>query len=328
MTGSAVAGVGLALPAQELTSEVLEESLSLPRGWIATRTGIDCRRIASASDSSCTLSTAAAAAALEDAGLKPRDVDYVMVATITPDYRIPAAASLVQTALGCEAPAFDLNAGCSGFLYGLAQADALVRAGLAENVLLVGVDVMSRIVDFSDPKSGIIFGDGAGAAVVSASETNGLGPFTLHSDGSRPDLLMASRDGGKIVMAGREVYRRAVHEMTLSVREVVRTAGLSLDDVDLVVAHQANARILDSVAERLGAPRHKLFSNVSRYGNTSAASIPIVLAEAQAQGALRDGDLVVLTAFGSGFVWGAGVCRWGAHRPKAVPAAATEAARV
>jgi 3-oxoacyl-[acyl-carrier-protein] synthase-3 len=255
MSGSTIAGVGRAAPAGTLTSAALEEALALPEGWIEARTGIESRRIASGPETSCTLGAAAARAALADAGLGAGDVDYVIAATVTPDYRIPATASLLQTALGCEAAAFDLNAGCAGFLCGLAQADALVRSGAASNVLVVGVEILSRITDFTDPKSGILFGDGAGAAVVSRSEGAALGPFTLRSDGSRPDLLMASRDGGKVVMAGREVYRRAVHEMTASIREVTRSAGISLDDVDLVVAHQANGRILEAVADRLGTPR-------------------------------------------------------------------------
>jgi 3-oxoacyl-[acyl-carrier-protein] synthase-3 len=192
----------------------------------------------------------------------------------------------------------------------LFRSDALVRSGAAANVLVVGVETLSRIVDFSDPKTGILFGDGAGAAVVSAGDRACIGPFVLHSDGSRPDLLMAAHGGGKVVMAGRAVYTRAVHEMTLSVKEVTAAAGISLDDVDLVVAHQANGRIVDAVAQRLGVPSEKVFTNISRHGNTSAASIPIALAEAQGEGVLRDGDLVVLTAFGAGFMWGAGIVRW------------------
>ncbi|HEX2057128.1 MAG TPA: beta-ketoacyl-ACP synthase III [Actinomycetota bacterium] len=327
MTGSAITGVGLATPSKTLTSAALEKTLGLAEGWIETRTGIERRRIASETESSCTLGTAAARAALADAGIGPADVDYVIAATVTPDFRLPATASLLQTALECNAAAaFDLNAGCSGFLCGLAQADALVRAGSARNVLVVGVELLSRITDFTDPKTGIIFGDGAGAAVIGRSESAALGPFALRSDGSKPDLLMASRDGGKVVMAGREVYRRAVHEMTESIRDVTRAAGIGLDEVDLVVPHQANGRILEAIADRLGTPRDKLFSNIARYGNTSAASIPMALAEAQEQGALRDGDLVVLAAFGAGFVWGAGIVRWGAHRGTA-PATAEVVAR-
>jgi 3-oxoacyl-[acyl-carrier-protein] synthase-3 len=316
MTGSVIKGVGAALPAQQLTSHALEESLSLPQGWIRTRTGIDSRRIASPSETTCALGTAAAVDALRAADVGAGDIDYLIVATVTPDLRLPAAASMLQASLGCDAAAFDLNAGCSGFLCGLAQADALVRSGAARNVLVVGVEVLSRIVDFSDPKTGILFGDGAGAAVVCADERTCIGPFVMHSDGSQPDLLMASHGGGKVVMAGRAVYTRAVHEMTLSVNEVVAAAGVSLDDVDLVVAHQANGRIIEAVAERLGLPPEKVFTNIARYGNTSAASIPIALAEAQSEGVLRDGDLVVLAAFGAGFMWGAGVVRWSAATTK------------
>ncbi|HEX2058035.1 MAG TPA: beta-ketoacyl-ACP synthase 3 [Actinomycetota bacterium] len=310
MSGATIAGIGAAVPPGTLSSSDLEESLDLPRGWIAARTGIESRHVAGPSDTAVTLGGAAARRALEAADVSATDVDYVVTATVTPDFRLPATASLLQSALGCDAAAYDLNAGCSGFLCGLAQADALVRAGAAATVLVVGVDLMSRIADFSDPKSGILFGDGAGAAVVTRAEAPRLGPFVLRSDGSRPDLLMASRDCGKVVMAGREVYRRAVQEMAASVREVTSAAGVALHDVDLVVAHQANGRILEAVAERLEVAPHKVFTNIARYGNTSSASIPIALAEASAEGILRTGDRVVLTAFGSGFVWGAGVVEW------------------
>lgn len=311
MTGSKIAGVGAAVPQQAVSSAAMEERLGLDRGWIESRTGITSRRVAEETDSAVTLGAAAARGALRSAGVPASDVDYVIVATITPDFRLPATASLLQTALGCDAAAYDLNAGCSGFLVGLAQADALVRSGAARTVLVAGVDLMSRIVDFDDPKTAILFGDGAGAAVVTASPEPALGPFVFHSDGSQPDLLMASRDGGKVVMSGREVYKRAVQEMTASVSEVVATGGVALGDVDLVVAHQANGRIVEAVGERLGVPREKLFVDVGRYGNTSSASIPIALADAAEQGSLDEGALVILTAFGSGFVWGAGVVRWG-----------------
>lgn len=316
MTGAAIAGVGAAVPTGTVSSDEMEDRLGLARGWIETRTGIASRHVAGEGESGVTLGTAAATAALDSAGVERTDVDYVIVATITPDFRIPATASLLQTALGCDAAAFDLNAGCSGFLFALAQADALVRSEAARAVLVVGVDVMSRIVDFDDPKTGIIFGDGAGAVVVTPVPEPRLGPFVFHSDGARPDLLMASRDGGKVVMAGREVYRRAVQEMTASVREALAATNARVDDVALVVAHQANGRIIDAVGERLGLPPQKVFTNVARYGNTSAASIPIALRDAAGQGLLKDGELVVLTAFGSGFAWGAGVARWGTVAPQ------------
>lgn len=311
MTGAAIAGLGAAVPARTVSSEEMEDRLGLGRGWIESRTGILSRHVAGEAESVVTLATAAATSALDSAGIAPTDVDYVIVATVTPDFRVPAAASLLQDALGCDAAAYDLNAGCSGFLFALAQADALVRSGAARTVLVAGVDLMSRIVDFDDPKTGILFGDGAGAAVVTAVPEPRLGPFVFHSDGARPDLLMASRDNGKLVMAGREIYRRAVQEMTASVAEALAAADAHVGDVDLVVAHQANGRIIEAVGDRLGLPSHKVFTNVVRYGNTTAASIPIALRDAAEQGAVKDGDLVVLTAFGSGLAWGAGVVRWG-----------------
>lgn len=310
MTGAAISGVGAAVPARTVSSAELEDRLDLPSGWIESRTGIRSRHFAGPGDSAVTLATSAATAALASASVPARDIDYVITATVTPDFRLPATASLVQTALGCDAAAFDLNASCSGFLCGLAQADALVRAGSARTVVVVGVDLMSRIVDHDDPKTAILFGDGAGAAVVTASDEGRLGPFTLHSDGSRPDLLMASRDGGKVEMSGREVYRRAVQEMTAAVGEATTAAGVSLEDVDLVVAHQANGRILDAVGERLALPPHKLFANVASYGNTTAASVPIALADAHSQGLLEEGSVVVVVAFGAGLAWGGGVVRW------------------
>ena len=327
MTAAAIAGVGAAVPEATVTSAELEAALGLEAGWIETRTGISSRHVAGATDSALSLATKAARGALSSAGTDAAALDYVIVATVTPDLRLPATASLLQTALGCEAAAaFDLNAGCSGFLCGLAQADALVRSGGARHVLVAGVDLLSRIVDSSDPKTGILFGDGAGAAVVTSSLGSPAGTFFLRSDGSRPELLMA-RDGGKVVMSGRDVYRRAVQEMTASVRAVIRDAGITFDDVALVVAHQANGRIVEAVGERLGLPRHKLFTNIARYGNTSAASIPIALADAQHQGLLRDGDLVVLTAFGAGFVWGAAIVPWAVAGAGAATLAEAGAAR-
>ena len=328
-SGASIAGVGMAVPEGTLSSDALEDRLGLERGWIRGRTGIESRHLAGPGETARSLGVAAARAALRSAGIDARAVDHVIVATVTPDFRIPAAASLIQSSLGCDAAgAFDLNAGCAGFLSGLGQADAMVRAGAARTVLLVGVDLLSRIVDLSDPKTGILFGDGAGAAVVTAAPEPRLGPFFLRSDGSAPEHLSASRDGGKVVMAGREVYRRAVQEMTASVLEVTARGRVSLDDVDLVVAHQANGRIVDAVAERLGLPPTKVFSNIVRYGNTSAASIPIALTEAHAAGVLRDDDLAVLTAFGSGFVWGATLVRWAIPSPTDAPLAVAGAASV
>lgn len=315
MTGSRIASLGIALPERELTNEELASSLGVDAAWIYERTGIETRRIAGPLDTAGSLGTTAAARALAAAGLAGDDVDLVVCATVTPDWTFPATACLIQSGLGSRAAAFDLNAGCAGWLVALAQAHAAIDAGLAERVLVVGCDVLSRITDPDDAKTVILFGDGAGAAVVEKHDgVASVGPFSLYSDGSRPHLLHVANDTGTIRMDGRAVYRAAVSGMADAVRRVLEEGGVDESRVGLVVAHQANARILDAVAVRLGLPPHKMFSNIERYGNTSAASIPIALAEADAAGRLHDGDVLVLAAFGAGFVWGAGLMRWTPRR--------------
>lgn len=311
MSGSTIAGLGVALASEQLTNAELGVGLGVTEDWIFSRTGIHSRRVAGPQESATTLGTAAAFAAIADCDVAVDDVDSVICATVTPDYRFPAAACEIQAALGISGPAFDLNAGCSGFLVALAQADALIRAGSAQAVLVVGTDVLSRLTDYHDRGTAILFGDGAGAAIVRRSETGTwLGPFDLFSDGSRPDLLYVDPVTNLIHMKGREVYRAAVEAMSKSIGELIDRCGMSPCDVDLVVAHQANQRILDAVADRVGVPRSLAFSNVAYCGNTSAASMPIALFDARAEGRLKDGDLVVLTAFGAGFTWGAGLLRW------------------
>lgn len=312
--GAAISGWGTALPSRELHNEELEARLGLPEGWIFERTGIRTRRIADNSQTTSSLALAAAEAALARAGTEAGELDMVLVATCTPDYQMPATACLVQAGLGADrAGALDVNAACAGFLYGLAQANGLIESGVAGRVLVIGADLLSRITNYDDPKSGVLFGDGAGAALIERVDgPSRLGPFRLRADGSRPELLWVPEAGGCITMEGREVYRRAVDGMSKTVREAVADAGLSIDDVDVVVAHQANGRIVQAVATRLGLPAEKVMLNISRYGNTSAASIPIAFSEAVDSGMLKDDDVVVLTAFGAGFVWGSGVVRWGA----------------
>jgi 3-oxoacyl-[acyl-carrier-protein] synthase-3 len=249
---------------------------------------------------------------LSDAGVDVGEVDLVICATVTPDTRFPATACAIQAALGIAAPAYDLNAGCSGWLYALAQADACVRSGSASCVLVVGTDVLSRLTDYTDPKTAILFGDGAGTAIVRRTEAaTRVGPFELFADGSRPELLYVSNDTGLIHMEGREVYRAAVDSMAKSVGTLLEHCGTAAADIDLLIAHQANQRILDAVARRLGIEESVAFSNIARYGNTSAASIPIAMIEARDQGRLTEDALVVLAAFGAGFTWGAGLVRWG-----------------
>lgn len=312
VTGAAITGCGAALPAKELDNAELAQRLDVSEQWIFERTGINTRHIAGEHDTTSSLATAAAQAALRAASVAPNDLDMIIVATCTPDYQLPAAAPLVQAALGSRAGAFDVGAGCSGFLYALVQADALIHAGIAQRILVCGADVLSRITDYSDARSCVLFGDGAGAVVVEAIDgASRLGPFRLYADGSRPELLYIPTGQRYMRMEGREVYRRAVEAMTASVREVVAASGLEVADIDLLVAHQANARILNAVADRLGLRAEQSLMNIARLGNTSAASIPLALAEAVESDRVNDGDVVVLTAFGAGFVWGAGVVRWG-----------------
>ncbi|MDP9223511.1 MAG: ketoacyl-ACP synthase III [Actinomycetota bacterium] len=312
MMGAVVRSWGFSLPKQQLHNAELAARVGVTEEWIYERTGIKSRRIASAGESTASLAISAGTDALERAELRPDQIDLVIVATATADQQLPGAAPLVQAGIGAtRAGAFDVGAGCAGFLYALSVASALVGAGTIRRVLVCGADVLSRVTDYSDARSCILFGDGAGAAVVEATEGSGqVGPFLLHSDGTATGLLHIDHETGLIRMEGRQVYRRAVQGMTESVREIVAAAGISLDDVRLLVAHQANARILEAVASQLGLDERRVLTNIVRYGNTSAASIPIAIAEAAQQNILEDGDIVVLTAFGAGFVWGAGMLRW------------------
>lgn len=316
MGGAAITGWGIALPERELDNAELGRRLGVDAQWIFERTGIHSRRVAAPTDSASSLSTEAGRAALERAGLQASELDFVIVATSTPDEQMPATASLVQHALGAErAGAFDLNAACSGFLVALAQAGALVVSGMAQRVLVCGADLLTRVLDYDDPRSSILFGDGAGAVVLEDAPGVAFGPFRIASDGSKEPLLRIPPGDGHLRMKGREVYRHAVASMSGAVREVLEEAGLSVADIDLLVAHQANARIVEAVALRLGLDPAKAMLNISRLGNTSAGSIPLALAEAVETGKLHSSDLIVLTAFGAGFVWGAGIVRWAVPVP-------------
>lgn len=311
--GAAVTGWGAALPPRSLSSAQLGDDLGLDAGWIQSRTGIESRRLVSPGESGVQLATEAALRALACADLDAKQIDMVIVATCTPDHGIPANAPLVQAALGIEGSgAFDINAACAGFVHGLYIATALIESGSLERVLVCGVDVLSRVIDFTDPSSCILFGDGAGAVVVEHCEGPArLGPFLTGADGSQRSALFTEGPGGFVQMTGREVYRRAVHEMSEAVNVVLARASLEVKDIDLVVAHQANARIVEAVGERLELRDDQVFINIARLGNTSSASIPIALAQAAEQGRLAQDDLVVLTALGAGFVWAAGIVRWG-----------------
>jgi 3-oxoacyl-[acyl-carrier-protein] synthase-3 len=322
---SAITGLGMAAPDNILTNADLEARLDTTDEWIRTRTGITERRIASPDEATSTFATAAGAEALKKAGLTPDDLGLVLVSTCTPDYPIPGSAPLVQSALGAgNAGALDLNAGCTGFVYGLAVGSSMVNAGVADNVLVCGADTLSRITNYEDRTTAVLFGDGAGAVVISKTDgPSRIGPFVFGSDGARHDWLWQPAGGSArpattetvatsahtIEMHGQDVYKHACDRMTEAVREVI--GDRPLDEIDLVVAHQANARIVRTVAQRLGLRPDQCVDNIARYGNNSAASIPIALAEAEADGRLKDGMTVVVVAFGAGFSWGAGIIEWG-----------------
>ncbi len=301
-----IVGWGTALPEKVVTNTDLEATLDTSDAWIVERTGIRERRIGG---STTGLGIDAGRQAMDMAGVDGTDIDLVLLATSTPDEAMPASASVIQQALGVTGGAMDLNAACSGFVYGLVTADGLLRAGL-ERILLVGSETMSRLVDWDDRGTAILFGDGAGAVVLERSEGPGriLGS-DLGSDGSLRHILHAEV-GGTIEMDGPEVFRRAVRVMVDSAERALERAGVTVEDLALFVPHQANIRIIDAAARRLGVPAEKLATNLDRVGNTSAASIPLVLAEAADAGRLRPGDLVLTIGFGAGMSWASAVIEW------------------
>jgi 3-oxoacyl-[acyl-carrier-protein] synthase-3 len=326
MTGAAILGHGMAVPDTVLTNAALEKQLDTTDEWIRSRTGIRERRIAGPGEATATFASAAGADAIKSAGLTPDDLDLILVATCTPDYPVPGAAPLVQSNLGAgRAGAFDLNAGCTGFVSGLAVATSWVEAGLGRYVLVCGADTLSRFTNYEDRTTAVLFGDGAGAVIVGAAEHGSrIGPFVLGCDGSKVEWLWVPAGGSArpadaqtvgdhghaLHMNGQDVYKHACDRMTEAAREVL--GEHPLDTIDLVVAHQANGRIVRTVAQRLGLRDDQVVDNIAAYGNNSAASIPIALTEACSSGRLRDGMRVLVVAFGAGFSWGAGLLTWGA----------------
>jgi 3-oxoacyl-[acyl-carrier-protein] synthase-3 len=305
-------GVGAALPERVVTNADFVQRLDTSDEWIVRRTGIRERRIIAPDEKLSDLATRACALALEDAGRTVAEVDQIIVSTITPDRVTPGIAPYVALALGAErASAVDVNAACAGFVYALDQAAAQVESGRARVVLVCGAEALSRITDHDDRGTAPLFGDGAGAVVVAGGELElGCGGFVLGTDASQADMLYAERDDPKLRMEGREVYRHAIRRMVEATDEAIARAGLTIDDIDLFVAHQANVRILQSVANELGLPAEKVMVNIDRVANTSSASIPLALAEAERDGRLKPGAIVALSAFGAGFVWGSGVVSW------------------
>ncbi len=322
---SAITGWGKYVPEQTLTNADLERMVETSDEWITSRTGIKERHIASAGETAATLSIAAGREALERAGITGADLGLVIIATVSQDYKFPSTANLVQHALGAQCGAFDMQAACSGFLYALSVAHQFITTGAIKHALVVGVEVLSRVVDYTDRSTCILFGDGAGAVVLSASdEPGGLLGFTLGSDGAKPELLYVPAGGSKeplteeglregrqwVHMQGGEVFKFATRIMGTAMEEALSHAGMTAEDMDLFIPHQANLRIIESASKRLGLPPEKVFVNIEHYGNTSAAAVPIALCEAIEQGRVQQGQHLGMVAFGAGLTWAAAVVKW------------------
>ena len=330
-----ITGWGHGVPEQVLTNDDLAQRVDTSDEWIRTRTGIRERRIAAPGEYTSTLATRAGAEALRMAGVHPREVDLIVVATSTPDYLFPATASLVQDALGANnAGAFDLQAACTGFIYALTLAADMIKAGGIDTALVIGAETISRIIDWEDRNTCVLFGDAAAAFVLEASEEpGGVLTSVLRSDGSGAELLMlptcgtrnpvshAALDKGMhyMRMNGREVFRFATRVMNSATRAVVEKAGLTLDDIHWIAPHQANLRIIQAAAKALKRPMDDFLINLDRYGNTSSASIPLAMYEAAQEGRIQPGEYGVLVAFGAGLIWGATLVRWTGRRPARKP---------
>ena len=336
-----ITGWGKYAPAKVLTNFDLEKMVETSNEWILERTGIRERRIAAPEETVATMSVEASREALNRAGLSPKDLDLIILATSSPDYHLPAAASLVQDMLGAEnVPAFDLRAGCTGFLYALATATQFIATGTYRNILVIGAEIISKFIDWTDRNTCVLFGDAAGAVVLQPSDyPTGVLSFLLGSDGSQADALIAYGGGSKypfsqevldrrmhyIRMDGPRVFKFAVRTMVQSVREIMASANLLPDEISLIIPHQANIRIIQAAAKELGFPMEKFYINLDRYGNTSAASIPVALCEAIEEGRVKDGDNIILVSFGAGLTWGACAVKWGVA--EAIPFFVVEPAR-
>ncbi len=323
---AAITGWGMAVPERIVTNADLERMVETSDEWIQTRTGIRERRIAGPGEHTSALSIAAGRAALARAGLDAAQIDTVILATCTPDRPFPATACAIQAGVGARrAAAFDVVAACSGFVYGLQVATSMVRSGAARNVLFVACDIFTHFINWNDRNTCVLFGDGAGAVVLQpSSEPAGLLSCVLGADGEQEDLMAVDAGGTRlpatpelleqgrqyVYMNGREIFKHAVREMAASSLDAIQAAGLSTDDIALVIPHQANLRIVEATAKRLEVPMDRVFVNLDRYGNTSAASVPIALVEAVEQQRLRKGDYALLTAFGGGLTWASAVIRW------------------
>jgi len=323
MSYARITGSGSCLPPRavsndELAAELAKRDVETSDQWIVERTGIRQRHIADAGTTSSKLATEAARVALEDAGLAASDVELIIVATSTPDYIFPSTACLVQANLGISGcPAFDVQAVCSGFVYALSTADAFIRSGQVRNALVIGAEVFSSILDWSDRRTCVLFGDGAGAVVLQASDEPGVLATKLHADGSHKGILYAAGNvaGGEVVgdpflrMDGQAVFKLAVNSLSQSAQEVCEQAGVTLEDIDWMVPHQANVRILNFLGRKLGIPSEKVVVTLDKHANTSAASVPLALDVARRDGRIKEGDLVLMQGVGGGFTWGSVLAR-------------------
>jgi 3-oxoacyl-[acyl-carrier-protein] synthase III len=337
-----IASVASALPERVVPNAYFESIVETSDQWIVERTGIRERRFAGAGESTATLSAAAGEEALRRAGVAPQSVDLLIVCTCTPERIIPSTAAFVQTRMGLSCPAFDLNAACAGWVYGLSVADAQIRAGAADRVLVIGAEVLSRVLDMTDRTTCVLFGDGAGASLLEPGEEPGVIASMLALDGTAAELLTqpAGGTGEPVTEAalkarrnflrmsdGQAVFKMAVTAMASACTEVLEKAGRSAEDLKLVIGHQANARILTALGKRLGLDPEKVLIDIEKVGNTSAASIPIALDGAWCRGLLEPGDLVLTAAFGAGMAWGASLIRWTAAAPESAAARTAGAVR-
>ena len=316
-------GLGAAAPTKVLSNHDIEKLVDTSDEWIRTRTGIERRHVADDDTNTLTLATEAGRKALFDAGVEPEEVDMIILGTLTPYIGFPATACLVQNALGARnAAALDINAACSGFLYGLHLAQGLISSGANRNVLLIGAETMSRIVNWKDRNTCVLFGDAAGAALLAPcagnEESAGVLGTYIRSDGVQPEMLCRIGGGTKPVakeeenylqMSGKDVFKRAVTAMGDAAEQILRQTGFSGEDITLLIPHQANMRIIEATAKRVNIPMDKVVVNIQEYGNTSAATIPVAMAEAKASGRMRSGDIVLMVAFGAGMTWGAALAR-------------------
>jgi 3-oxoacyl-[acyl-carrier-protein] synthase III len=323
-----ITGIGAYAPDHVVTNDDLSKMMETSDEWIVERTGIRERRVAAEDEALSDLALPAARDALEQAGLDASAIDLIIVATVTPDMAFPSAGAILADELGApDAAAYDLSAGCTGFMYAVAQGYGMVAAGLARHALVVGGDVLSRILDWSDRGTAVLFGDGAGAVVIERVSEGGFLGFELGADGSGGPQLYLPAGGSRtpasaetiaehkhyVKMNGREVFKFATRVLVSSAEKVLAECGKTVDDIDVYIPHQANVRIIEHAAEKLGIPKEKIVINVERYGNTSSGSIPLALADAQADGRLQDGALVLMTGMGAGLTWGSGLIEWTAN---------------